>query len=484
MSNMLTLPAEERSLERTESVRFFDTEQPSLAPSSSEIKLTRAPGLVGDLQEYFCNSARYLLEEGAILAALALVAGVAGRCFNIDGTGLNLYLLLLAESGRGKEEMDSGIERILASVRPNVPLVDEFIGPGTFASGQAVGRALEKSPSILSVQGEFGIRLKELNDPKAPMSTVVLRRVLLDLYAKSGRSKVLRPTVYSDREKNTSAVAAPCLTILGESTPGHVFNNLTFSDIEDGLLPRCLILECTSPRPRMNHAAGLPPPPNVVRSFSDLSAFAFMARSSQTFFNVEVDQPASEIFRELQEYLDYTFNDKTIDQHERALWNRAGLNVKRIAALVAIGSSVNLRAPVIQSSHAQWACDFVEGCVKQFASKFRAGAIGSGEERRVAEIKKYILDYLRMSPSKRRASYKVPARLAATEGCVGFDYLRRRASRCVAFTQSGEFNRVLNATLFSMCQSGALFKLRPEDVHANFGLRCEVYMLANVEALT
>ena len=43
--------------------------------------LTPPPGLVGELAAYFYDSARYQMKEGALLAALGLVAGVAGRNF-------------------------------------------------------------------------------------------------------------------------------------------------------------------------------------------------------------------------------------------------------------------------------------------------------------------------------------------------------------------------------------------------------------------
>jgi Protein of unknown function (DUF3987) len=443
--------------------------------------LKPAAGLVGDLMRYFLESSRYPMHEGACLAAFGLMAGIAGRCFNIDGTGLNLYLLLLAESGRGKEDMDSGIERVLSAVRMQVPAIDECIGPNTFASGQALGRALETNQCFLSIQGEFGLRLRELNDPRAPSSVLVLRRMLLDVYAKSGWGKKLRPTVYSDREKNTKLVHSPCLTILGESTPGHVFDSLSFRDIDDGLLPRCLILHCQSPRPRASRNSGTAPSAELAKRFADFAAICLSMKNSNICHNLSVSDEAVAVFEELQNILDDEFNDSSREAHERTLWNRALLNTKRLAGLIAVGDMSDPSiAPVVRFEHAHWAVVFVEFVVNQLSNKFRDGLVGSGEERQEAEIKRYIYDYLRMSPPRRRSSYKVPKGLSENEGYIGYDYLRRRAKRCAAFTQDRRtFSRALGETLASMCQSGAIYKLQPMDISRRFGTRGEVYAIGD-----
>lgn len=442
--------------------------------------LNPPPGLMGELANYFYGSARYPMKEGALLAALGLMAGVAGRSFNFDGTGLNLYLLLLAESGRGKEDMRGGIDRLLSAVRPNVALVDEFIGPDTFASGQGLVRALDRTKVFLSIQSEFGLRVKQFNNPHASEAMVMLKRVLLDLYAKSGWNSVLRPTVYSDSEKNTRLIQAPCVSILGESTPGHVYDNLSFRDIEDGLLPRCLILECNDERPRANSNAGVPPQPQLAQQFAALVATCLKMSANNTVEQVAVTPDAAVALQAVQDWLDYAYNNKTREAHERALWNRAALNIRRIAALIAVGCMPANGKPVIEKEHVDWAEDFVEHCINELADKFREGVVGTGEARLEAEIKKYVREYVSLSPARRRV-YKVPHRLTEVAGCIGLDYLRRRAKRCVAFTQDRRgFDRALSDTLAAMCRAGALFKLHPQEASKLFGMRGEVYGLGDI----
>lgn len=469
---------------REEGLFWNDAPEPSHAPppDTASFDLAPPPGLVGELATYFYTSARYPMKEGAMLAAIGLVAGIGGRSFNYENTGLNLYLLLLAESGRGKEDMRAGIDRVLSAVRPTMPMVDEYIGPDTFASGQALVRVLENTPCFISIQGEFGLRLKELNDPRAPSSVLVLRRVLLDLYAKSGWGGMLRPTVYSEREKNTKTIHAPNVTILGESTPGHVFDNLSFRDIEDGLLPRCLILECNDERPRANSSAGFPPSPELAKRFGDFVAICLTTRQNNTFQPVLATRAAADELQAMQDEQDDAYNDGTREPHDRALWNRAGLNIKRVAATIAVGCMPSAaHPPVIEEVHVRWATDFVELCVGRLAHKFREGIVGNGEARQEAEIKKYVREYVKLSPAQRR-TYKVPKRLDDFPGSVGLDYLRRRARRCAAFTQDRRgMDRALSDTLNALCRTGALFKLSEVEVKRQFGMRGEVYALGEIE---
>lgn len=443
--------------------------------------LVPPPGMVGRLAEYFYASSRYPMKEGALLAALGLVAGVAGRSFNFDGTGLNLYLLLLAESGRGKEEMRAGIDRMLSAVRMNVPLVDEYIGPDTFASGQALTRVLDQTPCFVSIQGEFGLRLKQLNDPRASESLVMLRKVLLDLYAKSGWNGWLRPTAYSDSAKNTKLIHAPCVTILGESTPGHVYDNLSFRDIEDGLLPRCLVLECDDERPRANSSAGFPPSQELAKGFADLVATCLTMQQNNACGQVLATAEAAAVLQEMQDGFDDAFNDKTREPHDRALWNRAGLNIRRVAAIIAVGCMSSAAAPpIIEEVHVRWATSFVGYCVDGLAQKFRDGVVGTGETRQEAEMKKYVREYMGLPPTRRR-TYGVSQQLANTPGCIGTNYLRRRAKSCAAFTQDKRgFNAALDTTLAALCKSGWLYKLSALEVSNKFGARMgDVYAIGN-----
>lgn len=457
-------------------------------PLRSTLSVTQPQGLLGELASYFYASARYPMLEGATLGALGLMAGVAGRAFNFEGTGLNLYLLLLAESGRGKEDMARGIERILGSVRERSAFVEDFIGPRKFASGQALNRALATNPCFLSIQSEFGLRLKELNDPRAPASTSELRLSLLDLYAKSGRGDTFRATAYADREKDTQVVKAPAISILGESTPGHVLDNLSFRDIEDGLLPRTLVMEATGDRPSTNPSAYFPPPEDLVNRFADLVATVMQLGGLNPTpvepRQVVTSEEGAAALNVIQDKFDADFNDKSRDAYDRALWNRAGLNIRRISGLIAVGCMPGQHSvPVVEQEHVEWAYNFVEHCVGTLARRFRDGLVGTGEARLEGELRRYLIEYIRMSAFKRNDTYRVPKKIMDEGHLIPYGYFRKRASQCKAFTDNPrrDFSVGLGVTLDGMCKSGALMKMEAHHANQRFGVRQDLYIIGSPE---
>ena len=146
--------------------------------------LTLPPGLVGEVAQYIYQTTIRPIPEISLAAALAVVAGVCGRSYNISGSGLNQYLVVLAKTGSGKEGAATGIDNLIAAIRPQVPMVDQFLGPAKFASGQGLVRVLDSTPCFVSVLGEFGLTLQSMCDQRAHPSLHALKQ------SPSPRSKV------------------------------------------------------------------------------------------------------------------------------------------------------------------------------------------------------------------------------------------------------------------------------------------------------
>ncbi len=425
------------------------------------------------------------MRETAILASLAWFSAVAGRAFNLGGTGLTLYMLLLAGTGRGKENMAQGIGVINDAIyRRHGPDILSLIGPRKFASGAGLVRTLERQPSMLSIMGEFGLRLQELNN-KSNQHASDLRAAILDLYGKSGGAQMFTPTAYGDREKNTRIIHSPNLVILGESTPGHVFDNIDFRDIEDGFLPRMLVLEYDGPAMYENVNAWPYPGEELVGRLSNL-----FLKSNHINGGVAgslgpvTPQPivpypdAALLLAQFSRQCTDRVNGKG-DPYEEMLWNRAGLNAKRIAGLLAVGEKQNWAEDYtwLSRAHVEWAIAFVEHCVIGLLRRFQTGLVGTGAPRREGELKKYIKAYLGMTQGQRQHSYRVPRQIADNDSVIGYAYLSRRAQQCNAFKGERDFNMALNSTLDAMCRAGFLMKWDYQEVK-KLGLKGDYYLLS------
>lgn len=430
------------------------------------------PGLVGEVAQYIYQTAIRPVPEIALGAAIAITAGVCARSYNISGSGLNQYLILLAKTGAGKEGAVTGIDNLIAAIRPQVPMVDQFIGPSAFASGQALIKVLDDRPCFVSVLGEFGLTLQQLCDPRASSPQIMLKKVLLDLYSKSGWNKVLRSSVYSDTDKNTKIVQAPNVTILGESTPESFFEGLDSIHIAEGLIPRFSVIEYTGPRPPRNRNANQPPSQQLVARFSELVAVSLTTANNGTCANVQMESSAIQLMDEFDAKADGMINAAGSDV-DMQLWNRAHLKALKLAAVIAVGC--NPHAPVVTPDIARWSIDFVERDVAVMATRFQRGEVGVGDHRHEVDIRKAVESYLAMSDSQ-RLQYKTPKSLLG-QPVVPFHYLRRKLRLLSAFKNDRRgVARALEDSLKDMVKAEILRQVPPQQAMEKFGVTTELYV--------
>jgi len=469
LSQLVLEPPTEEVLEEPKQLPAR-TDTPKLAKKSD---FSFPPGLVGEVAEYIFSSSYRPVKEIALAAAIGLVAGITGRSYNISGTGLNQYLVLLARTGAGKEGAATGIDALIAAVRETVPMADQFIGPGSFASGQALIRILDTQACFISILGEFGLTLQQLCDPRANSNQLVLKKVLLDLYSKSGWNKVLRSSVYSDSDKNTRIVQAPNITILGESTPEAFFDGLDQSHIIEGLIPRFMIIEYAGKRPPKNPNAFHPPGEGLVRRLADVITVALNTSQNFTCSPVGLTAEAITISDTFDVFCDNQINSAGLDA-EMQLWNRAHLKALKLAGLLAVGC--NPHAPVVTEAEMLWAVEFVRRDVGIILNRFQSGEIGVGDHRQEADIRTAIEDYL-VFTTQQKYQYKVPKRILDLE-IIPYTYLRRRLRLRSSFKNDRRgTNLALQMVLEELVKAGILQQIPPMQVRSEYSIESPLYIL-------
>lgn len=445
---------------------------PEVVPDKALPALTLPPGLVGEVAQYIYQTAVRPVAEVALGGALALVAGVCGRSYNISGTGLNQYIIILAKTGAGKEGAASGMDNLIAAVRPHIPMVDQFVGPGAFASGQALIKILDDRPCFVSVLGEFGLTLQQICDPRANSAQVMLKKVLLDLYSKSGWNKILRSSVYSDSDKNTCVVQAPNVTILGESTQESFFAKIDSSHIAEGLIPRFLIIEYTGPRPERNKNANTPPPQALVDKFTELVTISLTTANNGTCANVQIENKALVLLDAFDVKADGIINSSGADI-DMEIWNRAHLKALKLSAIIAVGNDPH--SPKVTEEIAKWAINFVERDVSVMTTRFSKGEVGDGDHRHESDIRRAVDQFLAMS-AKIRSTYKVPAQLL-TEPVVPFHYLRRKVRLLTAFKNDKRGTaKALEDSLKDMVKAEVLKLIPVQQAVEKYKVQSELYV--------
>src|SRR5690606_11586532 len=161
------------------------------------------------------------------------------------------------------------------------------------ASGQALIRLLPDKPCFVSVWGEFGLFLQGMMKSKPGDAMHTFKRVLLDIYNKSGITSYIKQAIYADKEKNTEMVQAPNVTFIGESTPEEFYRALDEDSIMDGFIPRLMLIEHKGDRPTLNDNAGFAPPDALVRKVADLINLATMNGQPGAVKCMQVKQDAN-----------------------------------------------------------------------------------------------------------------------------------------------------------------------------------------------
>lgn len=382
--------------------------------------VTFPPGMLGEIAQYIYASAYRPVAEVALAGAVAYLAALVGREYNIEGSGLNQYVVIVARTGRGKEGAASGIDRLNRAIERTLPAVSEFEGPGHIASGQALIRTLSERPGVLAVLSEFGHTLRVITDARASASDMRTRQVLLDLFSKSGAGRRLLSSAYADREKNTQTVISPNFCFLGDTTPERFYRAIETDLIQEGFMPRFVVFEYEGPRVAANPLAASLPDEHLVGKLVDLLTTVLQLRYSETAMPVAKTAEAEELLAAFDKEADAMINK---DKDEIAeLWNRAHLKVLRLAALVAVG--VNPHVPVIDETAAAWAIGIIRGDIARLEGKVLAGEVGEGEVRQESGVVRAVKDFLSFDADQLK-TYDIPAHLFYNK-VIPFTYLRRR----------------------------------------------------------
>jgi hypothetical protein len=438
------------------------------------------PGLMGDIARFIYDASPRPVPEIAIAGAIGLMAGIAGRAYNISATGLNMYVLMIAATGTGKEAMKSGIDRLLQSVKVSVPSAIDFMGPAHIASSPALIKHLSRSPCFITVLGEFGLRLQAMSTHTATASDILLRSTLLDLYNKSGNGRVLEKSIYSDKEKNTEAVMAPAFSILGESTPGPFFENLDEDMISQGLLPRFMVMEYKGPAPYLSvHHEKAQPSFALIEQLSQFSAYCLSLMQQQKCLNVQTDEGAKKIFDDYSRYTTDQTNSSTRDV-VRHLWSRAHIKLLKLSALIAAG--INPHNPVIETDVARWALELVDYDIRAMSAKFTEGGIGKlpEEVKQQRAIKRVINEYL---TSEHNPGYATPRKLH-DERIIPYAYVSRRLITNPAFVKDRRgATEAIKKTMQHFAETGELAEIPTNELVVRYGIRMKSFTVIQASFL-
>lgn len=444
-------------------------------PPAELVGLEWPPGLAGALAWYIYQSSPRPVKEVSIVAALGLLAGIVGKTFLIPQSGLNVYIVLVARSGVGKEAMHSGISSIMAKVREAVPSAMNFIDFSDYASGPALSKAVATNPSFVNIAGEWGHKLKRLANEKSNDAAMhSLRACMTNLYQKSGPTAIVGGIGYSDKDKNVASVSGVAYSMIGETTPGTFYESLTESMMEDGFLSRFTVVDYMGERPPANPNMVLEPHPGLLDAMCGLCVHSLTLMDRYSSQEVDRDEEAAAMLSAFDKKCDSEIN-ATDNEGWRQMWNRAHLKTCRFAAILA--ASDNPVKPCINASHVKWALALVNRDMEVMRKRILSGEIGDGDGQRERRVLSVIKKYLSKPVA---AGYNIPDGLRQ-DSIVPHRFLLLRVGQVSSFSKHRlGCATALELTVKSLITCGYLIEIEKSQIAEKHGYHGKVYRVVTL----
>ena len=439
--------------------------------------LPMPPGFVGALAQFIYQHAPRPVAEVAIVGALGLMAGIAGRTWHIPGSGLNLYVVLVARSAIGKEAMHSGIASLIGAANEQYPETGFHVDFSDYVSGPALQKACAQVPCFVNVAGEIGHKFLAMAvDKDASMRS--LRKVLTTLYSKSGPGGIAGGIAYSAQENNVGSTQGVAFSLIGETTPGTFYESITDAMMRDGFMSRFCVIEYGGDRPAKNVAPVQRPPKALVDHMLLIVRHAGLAAATNVYQEVAFSDGARALLDRFEDECDAAIHAAGDDENVRQLWNRAHLKALRVAALLAVGDKY--LNPVVTDEQAAWAITLMRHGIAAFDRRIRQGEVGEGtdggREQKVLELCREFL----LMPADKLPSWLKHGDDMRRTGIVPRRYLQQKTQRLAAF---GNFKlghtAALNMAIKTAMTNGTLLEVKKEPLSEQFSFHGQAYRLVN-----
>ena len=435
--------------------------------------LPMPPGFVGAVAQFIYDHAPRPVAEVAIVGALGLMAGIAGRTWHIPGSGLNLYVVLVARSAIGKEAMHSGIAKIITAAAVQCPVAGNFIDFSDYVSGPALIKACSQNLSFVNVAGEIGHKFLAMAvDKDASMRS--LRKVLTTLYSKSAPDSIAGGISYSSQENNVASTQGVSFSLIGETTPGTFYESITDAMMRDGFMSRFCVIEYGGDRPAKNVAPVQRPSQALLDHIVRILSHADLAIAADKFQEVAFSATAKAHLDRFEDECDVAIHAAGDDENVRQLWNRAHLKALRVAALLAVGD--NYLNPIVTEEQADWAVTLMRHGIAAFDRRIRQGDVGEGSdggrEQKVIELCREFVTL----PADKLPTWLKNGRAMQEAGIVPRRYLQQRTQRFAAFEKFklGHTN-ALNMAIKTAVTNGKLMDVKVDRTVEMFNFHGQAY---------
>lgn len=459
------LEAAQADLERELSKEFDQRPDPVIEYPSHDWDIAWPPGIVGQVAKHIYTTTTRPVKQYAIASALYLLAGMAGRRYNVEGFGLNLYFMVVGNSGTGKGEARRATERLYSHFgleAQQAQQVSDVYDHNLAASAAGLRKMFDEGHSVRAIYKEDAdAALESLTNAQSGSNGDQLRSELSTFWDKAGAGQTLGATRYSKQDDSTVAVRSPSLTI-GLDTQIDPFKRYLGHNvvIDTGIGARFLYVVRHGDRMKARRSEPPPMDPLMVKYLVTLWN-GINGNPMAPVINVQWEPGIKDKFMDLDDAV-----TDAIVRYKGAtdIKNRLAMQAAKVAALLAVG--YNHIAPTITEQMFEWATKFTTRGYDECIKIVDGGEAGSGERVRVAAAVRVAREYPSMTQHT-RVNYRVPKGLLGLSDVLCERYFLERLSKTGDFrgTDNGITSEdIVRRTVQELVRQEYLVSITREDV--------------------
>ena len=445
--------------------------------SSQIVPMDYPPGKLGELARMFYSQSVLPNQQISITAAFSFMTAICGLSWQTPTkTGLNLYQILIAASGIGKEAQTTQPASLYRHVIDGINMPKSFEDPfytGVVSSGQALTKLTVEKRCVTVYWNEIGKLVKDFENPSQVAAGI--KSTLLRSYPKSGMQSTFGGVKYAQEINNVEDPGACSLSVFGDVTPEELFPSINYDSSTDGVLSRIDFIQVFGKRPLMNDNSGHAPFPTVLQWAQALTNEAVGLRNKATYRQVDFGE-AKSLLHEFEIYCTDKINTLK-NGFVQQLYVRLHIKALKYSSILAVAD--NCYAPSITTAHAEWAIAFCKNQVAMFEARVAGGDVGSDDNAREQRIIDLVREYYKARPTGKdegvsKAMYDAKV--------IPTSYFSENTKRKTAF--KGHIlgaNAALKKTLFHMVECGKLMQLEKADaVKLGFSHRALLYRIGTL----
>lgn len=313
--------------------------------------LLNVPGFISEYTKFSLDTAHYPSKLLTLGGGLTFLSMLIGRIYkDSSGTHPNIYWISLAESGTGKEHARQVNKKLAIATG-----LMGYIGDN-FASGEGLEDAMFLTKKKLFQVDEVDTLFNCLTQKDARAEAMMAR--LLSFYSSVSSYYAMRAKAKKENEVSGGFINNPYLVLYGTALPKYFYGALEERVLENGLIPRMLIVDAGR-RGKPGTPVDIPSPARLIEMINVLK------NKEQEGGNLNSENPdircmsettaARELLRESMDFCEeqISFFELKEEEAAKALWARSQEKVVKLAMLYA--ASENVFDPKITEPAVMWA---------------------------------------------------------------------------------------------------------------------------------